>query len=292
MGFSSSFTFTYGKNTNQSVTRNINAPLGGTYDPLVQNSGERPFGTTANIYETMSSGRSETKRFSATLNLPPTIAWGNISYSYTAGKNDITAGSGSPFDAYDFSQEYGSASNDGVHRLGGYFFVNKLPYQLSLDGIFEVRSGNRFNIITGQDTNGDGLFLERPAYATDLTKPGLIETPYGILDPNPSPGDPLIPRNLGKGNAVFTFDMGLGKTFGFGADKANKKPAKQSLYLGIRANNIFNVVNRGVPVGNMSSPNFLQVLSNANSDTIMIINGIRSGASNRSLSFNARFSFH
>lgn len=291
LGFSSSFTFTYGKNENQSVTRNINAPLGGTFNPLVQNSGVRPFGSVANIYETISGARSETKRFVATLNLPQTVAWSNISYTYTAGKNNIAAGSGSPFDAYDFSQEYGSSTNDGVHRLSGYFFISKLPYQLSLDGNFDISSGSRFNIITGRDTNGDGYFLERPSFATDLTKPGLIETPYGILDPNPSPGDKLIPRNLGRGNAVFTFDMGLGKNFGFGEDKANKKPAKQSLYIGIRANNIFNVVNRGVPIGNMSSPNFLNVLSNANSDSVFIINGVRSGAGNRSLFFNVRFSF-
>ena len=32
---------------------------------------------------------------------------------------------------------------------------------------------------------------------TDLTKKGLITTPYGVLDPNPSSTDKLIPRNLG-----------------------------------------------------------------------------------------------
>ena len=290
-GFSSSFTFTYGKNGRQSLTRNINAPLAGTYNPLIQNSGVRPFGNTANIYETISAGRGENKRFAATLNLPEKIAWGNITYSYTTGKNDITGGSGSPFDAYDFSQEYGSATNDGVHRLNGYFFISKLPYKFSLDGNFDIASGSRFNIYTGRDTNGDGFFLERPSFATNSSKPGVIQTSYGLLDPNPSPGDKLIPRNLGRGNRVFTFDMGLGKSFGFNEDTAAKKPPKQSLYFGVRFNNVFNIVNRGVPIGNMSSPNFLKVLSNANSDYTVIINGVRSGAGNRSLTFSMRFSF-
>lgn len=280
-GFSSSFTATYTKLDRQSLTRNINAPL----------LGVRPLGNVGNVYKSISEGRGEITRLAVTLNFPEKIMYGNIQYSYTKAKNDIVAGSGSPNNPYDFSQEYGSNTNDGVHRVGGYFFYNKLPFKLNLNGNFEISSGTRFNIITGRDTNGDGFYLERPSFATDLTKKGLITTPYGVLDPNPAPGDKLIPRNLGRGESTFQFDMGLGKSFGFGEDKANKKPPKRSLYFNVRVNNVFNVVNHGNPIGNMSSPNFLKVLSGSSSDSIVIINGIRSGANNRSFAFSMGFSF-
>jgi hypothetical protein len=290
LGFSANFTLSYSESFRQSLTRNINAPLAGTINPLVLNSGLRPLGNTGNVYETISDGKAENTRVSVTLNLPEKYAWGNIIYSFTKGKNDITAGSGSPFDPYDFSQEYAPVNTDGVHRLSGYFFYN-LPYKFTVDGNFDIATGTRFNIITGRDTNGDGFFLERPAFATDLTKPGVISTPYGILDPNPGPGDQIIPRNLGRAERTFSFDMGLGKSLGFGEDKAAKKPAKQSIYFNIRVNNVFNVVNRSNPIGNMSSPNFLKVVTNATSDMVMIINGVRSGANNRSFNFNVGIRF-
>jgi len=55
-----------------------------------------------------------------------------------------------------------------------------------------ANSGPPFNIITGHDTNGDTFFTERPAFATDLNKPGVIVTPLGAFDPNPSPGQTII----------------------------------------------------------------------------------------------------
>lgn len=289
-GFSTNFVFSYSKSFRQSLTRNINAPLGGTFNPLIQNSGVRPLGNVGNVYETISDGKAENARISISLNLPEKIGWGNFNYSFTKSKNDIVSGSSSPTNSYDFSREYSPTSNDGVHRLSGYFFRN-LPYKFTMDTNFEITSGSRFNIITGRDTNGDGFYLERPSFATDLTKKGLITTPYGVLDPNPSSTDKLIPRNLGRGSSTFTFDMGLGKSFAFNEDKANKKPPKQTLYFNMRINNLFNVVNHGNPIGNMSSPNFLKVLSNASSDSFVIINGIRSGSTNRSFAFSVGFGF-
>jgi hypothetical protein len=291
-GFSSNFTFTHSKSFRQSLTRNINAPLAGTFNPLIQNSGVRPLGNIGNVYETISAGRAENTRISVSLNLPEKIAWGNIFYNFVKGKSDTVSGSGSPNNPFDFAQEYAPTFNDGVHRVGGYLYFSKLPYKITLDTNFEIATGTRFNIFTGRDTNGDGYFLERPSFATDLTKTGLIATPYGILDPNPSPTDKLIPRNLGRGDATFTFDAGLGKSFGFGEDKANKKPPKMALYFNVRVNNVLNIVSRGNPVGNMSSPNFLRVLSGSASDSYVIINGLRSGAGNRTIQFSMGFGFN
>jgi hypothetical protein len=292
-GYTLNFTFSHGENYRQIFTQNVNAPLAGTFDPLNPSLAIRPFGNIGNIYETRSGGKTVTDRFSVFLGFPQSQKlFANLRYSFTKSKSDVTSGSGSPFDPYDFSQEFAPTLFDGVHSFGGYFFYNLTPRKISFGGDFSVNLGTRFNIFTGRDTNGDGFFSERPAFATDLSKPDLIETPYGILDPNPAPGDKLIPRNLGRGPKNAVFNAFISKQFGFNEDKANKKPPRQTLNFSIRANNVFNIINKGNPVGNMSSPNFLRSLSGFSDGSIIFINGARQiNFPGRSLSFSVGFGF-
>jgi hypothetical protein len=86
-----------------------------------------------------------------------------------------------------------------------------------LNPLVIASSGRPFNITIGRDTNGDTLFTERPAFATDLTKPGVIVTPFGAFDPNPAAGQALIPRNYGTGPSMFIVNLGISKTFSFGS---------------------------------------------------------------------------
>lgn len=176
------------------------------------------------------------------------------------------SGSGAPSDPYDFSQEMAPGTADGMHSINGYSSY-QLPRGFSLGGSYTFRTGGRFNIFTGRDTNGDGFFNERPAFATDSSKLGLIHTKYGILDPNPASGAILIPRNLGRGSNYFSVDANISKTFAFGGDKAKKK----SLNFSLDIYNLFNTINRADPIGNVSSPNFLNVIKGAaDNDSIMV----------------------
>jgi hypothetical protein len=177
-----------------------------------------------------------------------------------------------------------------MHSLNGYSSY-QLPYGVSAGGSYTFHTGGRFNIFTGRDTNGDGFFNERPALATDLSKPGLIRTKYGILDPNPAPGATLLPRNLGRGSKYFSVDVNISKTFG-GSEKTRKSPAKQSLNFSLDIYNLFNTSNGADPIGNMSSPNFLQVVNGASgNDSIMVNEGyfVSYGSDRRSSSIGRRF---
>jgi len=173
-------------------------------------------------------------------------------------------------------------------------------------------SGPPFNITTGRDTNGDTSFTERPAFATDLNEPGVVVTPLGAFDPTPSPGQTIIPRNFGRGPGYFTVNLSVGKAFKFGraiepktpppggpsttpaTGGDQKPPAKPqiqrpySLSFSVNATNIFNRVNKSVPVGNMSSPFFLQSPSGSN----QFFFGPGGGsAGNRVISLRVRVSF-
>jgi hypothetical protein len=173
-------------------------------------------------------------------------------------------------------------------------------------------SGPPFNITTGRDTNGDTSFSERPAFATDLNEPGVVITPLGALDPTPSPGQTIIPRNLGRAPAFLSVNMSVGKAFKFGkaiepkspppggpsttpaTGGDAKPPAKPQIqrpyqiYFSINANNIFNRTNKSVPVGNMSSPFFLQSPAGSNQFSFGPSGG---SAGNRIISLRMRISF-
>ncbi|HVF27580.1 MAG TPA: carboxypeptidase-like regulatory domain-containing protein [Pyrinomonadaceae bacterium] len=199
-------------------SRNINAPLPGTFVPGVAGSGVRPFGNVGNIYQYESSGRLNQNQLligvSNRLSRNFTI---NARYSLGKVEGDTDGAGSFPSNQYDLSTEYGRSSFDVRHRLFLFGSINA-PWGLRVNPFVIASSGRPFNITTGRDTNGDSLFTERPALATDLTKPGVIVTPYGAFDPNPIAGQAIIPRNFVTGPSYFTVNLNVSKTFGFGGE--------------------------------------------------------------------------
>jgi hypothetical protein len=195
-----------------------------------------------------------------------------------------------PVNSFDPGGEYGRSSLDIRHRffLGGSI---NAPWGLRLNPYVLAFSGRPFNITTRRDANGDTSFNERPAFATDLSQPGVVVTRFGAFDPAPTPGQPLIPRNFGTGPAFFTGNLRVSKTFAFGgpgqagrASAGTPQGQRQSagsdeaaadgavsvspilgagssekrfrLTLSLNVTNVFNHTNAGLPVGNLLSPLF------------------------------------
>jgi len=142
-----------------------------------------------------------------------------------------------------------------------------------------IQSGTPFNITVGQDLNGDSIFNDRPAFATDLSRPSVVATRYGTFDTNPTTGQTIIPINYGTGPALFMVTFNLNKSIEFGpiakppagtpAPKlvAGQKPhvdRRFSLDVGIEAQNIFNQVNAAPPIGTLNSPLFGKSIALAN----------------------------
>lgn len=112
------------------------------------------------------------------------------------------------------SADYGRATFDVRQRLflGGTI---SLPRGFRVSPFMVANSGTPFNITTGLDGNGDSIFNDRPAFASSLTS-NPIQTPFGTFDPNPVPGETIIPANFGKSPAQFTLNMRFSKTIGIG----------------------------------------------------------------------------
>lgn len=314
-----SITYYYARSNRQVRVVNINAPLGGTFIPGLPNSGVRPFGADAgNIFEYQPNGRSigNTLSFNLNGNLKRLSFWGGYSVNKTRSTDNGV--SGSPFDAYDFSHEWARTPFGALNFMyGGGNYDG--PHGISVNTFMLASSGTPFNITTGRDTNGDTLFTERPAFATDLNKPGVVVTPLGAFDPNPAPGQTIIPRNFGRGPGFVTVSLNLGKTFKFGkaiepkgppptgpgtTNAATPAPAggsatstpppkppvqrPYSLSLSVSINNLFNRNNQGNPVGNMASPYFLKSASGSNN--FFFGSGSGSGG-NRTINLRLRLSF-
>jgi len=88
-----------------------------------------------------------------------------------------------------------------------------------LSPLVVISSGQPFNITIGRDLNGDKLFTDRPAFAADLAKPGIVFTTFGAFDPNPVIGETIIPRNYGQAPGLLIANLRVSKTFGFGGER-------------------------------------------------------------------------
>ncbi len=203
--------------------RNINAPLPGTYDPSNPNNSVRPLGNAGDVYYYESSATFNDYRFFGGLRRQMSKGFSLFAnFGMGKGKTDTDCIFGSiancfPADTYNLSDEYSRVAfiPSGNFFVGGTFVVPKL--KLNLNPFIVVSSGRPFNIVTGRDTNGDGLFTERPAFATAQTDPAnLRRTSFGDFDLNPAAGQSLIPRNYGMGPGFFSINIGINRSFAFG----------------------------------------------------------------------------
>jgi hypothetical protein len=141
----------------------------------------------------------------------------------------------------------------------------------------------------------------------------LIQTKYGLLDPNPAPGEKILPRNYGRGPGQFTVNLRVSKTFGFGPEKARASgmtPAnmgggpghdhgpmggvfsspttdrRYNLTISMSGRNLLNHTNPGPIIGDITSPLFGQANSMAGG-----FGAFSENANNRRLELQMRFSF-
>jgi hypothetical protein len=283
-------------------SRNINAPLPGTFVAGVRNSGVRPFGNIGNIFEYESSGVFRQNQLIVTLdNRLNKKFFLHATYTLASARGDADGVNSFPADTYDLSNEYGRASLDTRHRLTVEGTMSA-PWGFRLTPFLIASSGRPFNITIGRDTNGDTLFTERPAFATSQTAPAdLLMTPWGNFDLNPAAGALRIPRNFGTGPSFASANLRLSKTMSlteigslFGAQRAASKSGSKKdeespykLTFSVQAQNLFNRVNNDLPVGNASSPFFGRSTATLGGYG----EGNRSSAGNRRVTGQIKFEF-
>jgi hypothetical protein len=256
------------------VPRNINAPLPGTYNPAVPTSGVRPYGGMQNIDEFDSFGLARSDSLTLNANFRAKSGFGFYSY-YMYRIRSSDANGGFPSNEYNVGADYGRGSMDVRHTF--FFDVSSpmLPGRIGIFAYAQANSGPPFNITVEQDLNGDSQFNDRPAFATDLTRPSVITTRYGTFDTSPIPGQRIIPSNYGQSPGLFSLSTELYRSFTFGpvlptpppAPNAAPTPApkgkpyvarRYNLTFVVEAENAVNHVNLAPPIGVLGSPLFGQ----------------------------------
>jgi Carboxypeptidase regulatory-like domain len=277
----------------QLLTRNINAPLPGTYDPANPSSGIRPFGDIGNIYQYEPAGLYNENQLIANFNIRMGAAlslfgYYTLSYANANAVQGENGGSSFPMNQYDLSQSYGPAAWVTRNR----FFVGGsvgLPMGFSFSPFMVVSSGRPYDVTAGQDLNGDSIFNDRPYFVSTpcvtCTASNFTVTPAGSAL--------LVPPGYLTGPGQFSMNARLSKTFGFGKEVegggggggghhrhgrgglggrglssggggpsfGGSSDRRYTIELGAMAHNVFNKVNYGTPVGNIDSGAFGRSLS-------------------------------
>ncbi|HJZ95747.1 MAG TPA: carboxypeptidase regulatory-like domain-containing protein [Candidatus Solibacter sp.] len=243
-------------------------------------------------------------------------------YMYNRASSNTDSLGTFPANPYSMAGEYGRAATDMRHRVSLTGTVT-VKWGIRLNPLLTASTGPPFDITAGRDLYGDTLFNGRPGIATDPNKPGVVPTKYGLLDPNPTPGEQLLPRNFGRGPGQIMLNMRVGRTFAFGGTReasaqldsarggagggvqgARNTPTspfsmgggqggggssnrRYSFTVSMQIRNVTNHNNPGPIIGNITSPLFGQANQPAASG-----GGIFSeSANNRRLELQTRFTF-
>jgi hypothetical protein len=177
--------------------------LRGVADP-----GAAPGSSVAQVFQFESSGRSLQRELMVGLR----GSHGRFvtlfaNYIYGVKYSDTDSPFTTPANSQDLAGEYGYAADDQRHQFVSGTTV-QLRGGLSVSPYLVFATGRPINITTGFDNNGDTVFTDRPSFATP-GEPGAINTRYGWLNPNPKPGELIIPRNFGREPNVFTLNLSV-----------------------------------------------------------------------------------
>jgi hypothetical protein len=240
-------------------TVNINTPLPG---------GLRPYGNAAgNIFQFESGGIQKVKWLTVQVNSKMNRRI-SLTSQYTlmgAHNHDGYTDSGQWDSAYvsnpyNLNQDWGRAGWNTNHNFN---LIGTLlgPGHIQLSPLFIASSGRPYDLTVGSDINGDTIANDRPAFATDLTRPSVVMTKFGAFDTNPLSGQRIVPRNYLTGAPMWNLSMRLSRTFAFHSEpqeagSTGPAPRRFGLNFNIDADNLFNHVNPGGFVGNLSSPLF------------------------------------
>lgn len=273
-----SASFVYAHGAHEYLLRNVNAPLPGSFNPSVPNSGVRPSGNAQNLYQYSSDSNENDELFSTNTQLRLSK---NVflfaSYILQRQAGETTGPTSFPSNQYDLRSDYGRDS--GMYKQFLNSAVNwKLPANSAVTLFFNAHSGAPFDMVTGTDRNGDTIFNDRPAFATDLTRPSVVRTQFGSFDTAPQPGQTIIPRNYATGPALFWVDLQARKGFHVGPRSLGQasgpagpaaKPGAVSTKPGVapvrperpwelgfqvELQNLLNHTNPGLPIGVLPSP--------------------------------------
>ncbi|MDP9038900.1 MAG: carboxypeptidase-like regulatory domain-containing protein [Acidobacteriota bacterium] len=245
-GFNLSFDYYVGRIWNETRTVNINSPKDGSpYGP-------RPGLANENVLQVQNSGQG---RVNATFLGIEQHTLKHVQFFFGGLRLNLLDDTdddefSSPQSAYSNAGEFARRSRQNGWELFGNASVS-LPGKVQWSADFNGGGDAHYNITTGFDNNGDGVFNDRPQYAAVGT-PGAVSTPWGLLVA--SGGTGVFPRNKGVMPWTYYLDMNAERTFTMTHNA--KAEHQQKVTLNVRSSNVLNHQNVTAVGGVLGSPQF------------------------------------
>ena len=129
-----------------------------------------------------------------------------------------------------------------------------LPLEIGSTTNLSVASGGPYDVTTGFDNNGDGVFNDRPSLVSN-TGAGIYSTPFGLLSTNQASGN--LQRNIGTMPATVHLDLSLNRAFTL-KEKRGSIMHQQTLRFDARSSNLLNHANYTAIDGIVGTPQFTQ----------------------------------
>jgi hypothetical protein len=192
----------------QFYSQNVNAPVNGVY-PIP------PVGGSAFVNDQyLSGGIYRQNQVTANFSVRPARRLSLNGYYALGFANSDTSGFTTyPSVPYNLAKDYGRATFDIRSRYTVIGTVN-LPHLITLSPFVVGQSGNPYNVVTGTDLNNDSIYNDRPSFASGLTSAACTST--AGFNRAPATGYTPIPINYCTGSALFTTNLRVAKTWGFG----------------------------------------------------------------------------
>jgi len=240
-----SATYTHRRGTRALRGRNLNAPVAGV----------RPDAQFSNVVEVLDDAEARTNMLGVhasfvKLNWRQTFFSAN--YTLMSSRSNTTGAFSLPQSAEDLAAEWGQAAP--LHRVSGSFSMQPIR-NLGVSVNASGQSGAPYNITTGFDTNGDGVFNDRPSGTGRNTARAAAQWDLGMRV-SYAIGFGTRPASGGGGGGGTMVVMGSpGAMGGFGGG-ANDKRFRVEFYAS--AQNVTNRRNYIGYSGVQSSPFYLQ----------------------------------
>jgi len=246
--------------------RNRNAPVNGV----------RPDPELANDVELVSDASSRSQAVSlmySYVRMDWKRTFFNVNYSWSRNRTDTTGAFAIPANGDNLETEWGPGPADVPHRVGGSLSMQPVR-NLTLGLNVRAQSGMPYNVTTGRDENGDGLFTDRPSGvsrnsargAMQIDLGGRLSYAWGFGKPRQQggPGGTAVMVTVGGGGG------GLAPGFGGGAED---KRYRIELY--ISGQNLLNRVNYTAYSFVLTSPFYAEPIAAAQPRKLQV--GIRFG---------------
>jgi hypothetical protein len=158
-----------------------------------------------------------------------------------------------PQSSYLQTRDWARPTGSPTHSLFAVI-IYSLPFKIGSTTNLSVASGAPYDVTTGFDNNGDGVFNDRPSLVSS-TGPGVYSTRFGLLSTNLASGN--LQRNIGTMPSTVHLDLSLNRSFTL-KEKHGSVTHQQTLRFDARSSNLLNHANYTAVDGIVGTPQFTQ----------------------------------